>query len=241
MKKLSKWSHFLLGMLCAVFVFGMAIPAMAAERASKTIEVVTGIDIYIDDIKLYPTDANGKPVDVLVYNGTTYLPVRAVSSALGLNVAWDGATPSVYVGKHAADNKPAVPLYDLPYFAATGIDKVKHETIQDNLGVYHDTTYYISSWVTKPSGSAAYVLNGKYSAFTGTFFLPYSLRASSTKYEATIYCDGRQVWTGTVANGIKPIDFMVNLSDVNEMVIEISSNQVSSDKFAYFGDTMFFT
>ena len=95
MKKLSKFSHFLLGVLCTVLVFGTVIPAMAAERANKTIEVVTGVDIYIDDTKLYPTDANGNPVAAFIYNGTTYLPVRTVSTALGLNIAWDGATSSV--------------------------------------------------------------------------------------------------------------------------------------------------
>jgi len=237
----SKWSHFLLGMLCTVLVFGMVIPAMAAERASRTIEVVTGIDIYVDDIKLYPTDVNGQPVEVFVYNGTTYLPVRAVSNALGLNVAWDGTTSSVFVGEHAADNKPAVPLHDLAYFAATEIKGMNRGTIQDNLGVYHDTTYFIGSTTFKPDGNATYVLNGKYSAFTGTFFLPYNLRDSSIKYDATIYCDGRQVWTGSAANGVRPIDFVIDLNGVNEMVIKISSNHPTSNNFAYFGDTMFFT
>ncbi|NCC69307.1 MAG: copper amine oxidase N-terminal domain-containing protein, partial [Clostridia bacterium] len=34
-----------------------------------------------------------------IYGGTTYLPVRAVASALGVEVGWDGDTSTVYLGE----------------------------------------------------------------------------------------------------------------------------------------------
>jgi hypothetical protein len=76
-----------------------ALPAIAAS-VQKAITVSTGITIYVDDVKLNPTDANGSPVEVFLYNGTTYLPVRAVSTALGKPIEWDGTTRSVYIGAH---------------------------------------------------------------------------------------------------------------------------------------------
>ena len=45
-------------------------------------------------------DGNGVAVYPLTYNGTTYLPVRAVANALDQAVAWDGASYSVYIGSH---------------------------------------------------------------------------------------------------------------------------------------------
>lgn len=75
-------------------------PASAATLTPKFIEVYTGANIYIDNVKLKPKDANGNSVEVFVYNGTTYLPVRAIGEALGKAVQWEGAVNSVYLGKH---------------------------------------------------------------------------------------------------------------------------------------------
>lgn len=72
----------LTGCLLTVLLFSVVTTAGAALK-SKTIEVYTGSSIYIDGVELHPTDANGKPVEVFSYNGTTYVPLRAVSESLG--------------------------------------------------------------------------------------------------------------------------------------------------------------
>ncbi len=108
-KRFQKLGWILSGALIASLMFSLASPALAA-LTGKTIEVYSGVNIYIDDVKLTPTDANGDPVDVFIYNGTTYLPVRAVSEALNQNVEWDGDTQSVFVGKHEADRTPVMSL-----------------------------------------------------------------------------------------------------------------------------------
>ena len=38
-------------------------------------------------------------MEPFIYNGTTYLPVRAVGEALGKQVGWDGKTKTVYIGE----------------------------------------------------------------------------------------------------------------------------------------------
>jgi len=59
----------------------------------------SNINIYVDGVAVKPKDTIGNAVEPFIYNGTTYLPVRAVGSAFGKTVDWDGATQSVYVGK----------------------------------------------------------------------------------------------------------------------------------------------
>jgi len=96
--------------------------------------VTTGVNIFIDDVKLNPKDVNGNPVEAFIYNGTTYLPVRAISEALNVAVFWDGKTRSVYLGKHDTD-VPSIMLYDLDYFTTS--DKYafrKEKSVTDNLG-----------------------------------------------------------------------------------------------------------
>ena len=99
MNKSQKFRYVLLGVILCFTVTQLATPAMAA-LAKKTIEVFTGVSLYIDDEKFTPTDANGKAVEPLLYNGTTYLPLRAIGEALDVEVFWDNATKTVYLGDH---------------------------------------------------------------------------------------------------------------------------------------------
>lgn len=48
------------------------------------------IKVTLDGQPLTLTDANGKTVEPFAIEGTTYLPIRAISNALGLEVGWDG-------------------------------------------------------------------------------------------------------------------------------------------------------
>lgn len=45
--------------------------------------------------KVTPRDGSGKEVYPVVINGTTYLPIRAISNMVGLNVGWDGGTNTI--------------------------------------------------------------------------------------------------------------------------------------------------
>lgn len=68
----------------------------------EDITAYKGVNIYVKNKLYVPTDANGNKVDVYIYNGTTYLPVRAIANVYGVDIAWDDATKSVYIGKHIA-------------------------------------------------------------------------------------------------------------------------------------------
>lgn len=57
--------------------------AFLAKNASELIEVgYSDIKIFMDGEEVQPKDANGQPVEPFIYNGTTYLPVRAVGQAI---------------------------------------------------------------------------------------------------------------------------------------------------------------
>ena len=82
-------------LLCAVFFTGGVFAAGKLQK--RKITVYSGVDIYVDDARLDARDANGNPVEVFIYNGTTYLPVRAVGEAVGKAVQWEAKTSSVYI------------------------------------------------------------------------------------------------------------------------------------------------
>ena len=55
------------------------------------------IQIFIDGEMIEPKDANGAIVEPFIVDGTTYLPVRALSEALGCTVEWDDERNAVNV------------------------------------------------------------------------------------------------------------------------------------------------
>jgi len=88
-----------IGMLVAVLLFGGVAAAAAATAArNETISVTfRNIRIVLDGKEFIPKDVDDNIVEPFIYNGTTYLPVRAVSQALDREVSWDGSTSTVYI------------------------------------------------------------------------------------------------------------------------------------------------
>lgn len=78
-------------------VVTVALTATAfATVGSRTAELFyNNIKIMLNGKEVVPTDGNGNAIEPFIIDGTTYLPVRGVASALGLNVGWDAETSSV--------------------------------------------------------------------------------------------------------------------------------------------------
>ena len=198
---------FLAGFLAAIPVVGLATPAFAAMSA-KTIEVFTGADIYVDGVEIKPTNANGKPVDVFIYNGTTYVPIRAVSQSLGYAVNWDGANQRVYIGDTPGQkqylNTVCPPYqtnrYEEPSTFKMGGNIYNNGFILDNHGGY-----------------AIYNLNGKYQ--TLEFDLGY-VEGGRVDCQVNIYLDGQIVKTIEMGAEDLPQHFSISLSGALQMKIE---------------------
>jgi len=95
------WSGALAGMMAALLI-ATAIPVMASS-GSRTIDITyNNIKIALDGQQITPRDGQGNIVEPFIYEGTTYLPLRAIANALGLSVEWDGATQTVKLGTGVA-------------------------------------------------------------------------------------------------------------------------------------------
>lgn len=197
-------------LLLALLAF--ATPALAAY--SETISVYTGIRVCLDDKELEPKDANGNPVKVFVYNGTTYLPVRAISNALDIPIQWDGKTSSVYIGKHTGD-KPAAYLGAMDHFYKDNF--YQDDEVTDNLGEEHQ---YCLSAGQYGMSEIRYTLNGQYTRLTGTMFQEYAYRSGKNHTCYEIYADGEKLWSGTVTGGVRPIGFDLDITGALELTIK---------------------
>lgn len=83
-------------------ICGLLLSSVAFAVSNRTITVSYGdITIYLNGEKKVATDVNGKVVEPLIYEGTTYVPVRAISEWFGKTVTWQGSTNSVLINDSA--------------------------------------------------------------------------------------------------------------------------------------------
>lgn len=103
-----QWKGFAAGMLVMLLVVCM-VGTVGATVGKRTIEAAySNIQVTLDGKTVKLADANGNAVEPFTIEGTTYLPVRAVANALGLEVDWDAATNTVVL-KSSATEQPQQP------------------------------------------------------------------------------------------------------------------------------------
>lgn len=98
--------------LALAVVCGITIGASASSTLQEIKAYLnSGITIKYNNEVQTMTDAGGNTVYPITYNGSTYLPVRAISNILGVGVDWDQATQTVLLGKTDTGNtsSPSAP------------------------------------------------------------------------------------------------------------------------------------
>ena len=130
MKKLSKWISAALACLLLV------TPALAANGNVNAVLEYSDIKITVDGQEITPTDENGSSTEPFAVDGTVYLPIRAISEALGYDVVWDAESGTVKISTGAViegdvvtwtnDNvKITDPSFDKYFAGTTALEGVK--------------------------------------------------------------------------------------------------------------------
>ena len=105
---------------------GLGTAALAAG-GTRTIEVLTGMKVLVNGEEFTPTDVNGSAVDVFAYNGTTYVPIRAMSEAFGLEVGYDAAQQAAVVNGTAGSSVTAPDTRDVVYILSHAPEEITLE------------------------------------------------------------------------------------------------------------------
>lgn len=109
-----------------------------AKQISETaVLYYNNIKIMLDGREIVPKDANGNSIEPFVIDGITYLPVRGISSALGLNVGWDGNTNTVLLSSEIIGTTAVEQANGYENSAVTqNIEIVKEYTWETDYGNY---------------------------------------------------------------------------------------------------------
>ncbi|WP_010252223.1 stalk domain-containing protein [Acetivibrio cellulolyticus] len=113
----------LLTVATLIFTGGMLTQTFAVPVVQDIVaKLKPDVTIMINGQKLQAKDGNGKEVYPIIYNGSTYLPVRAVADAVKLPVDWDGKTQTVFLG---SKNQGPTRLIDLQSTNKSGAFPIK--------------------------------------------------------------------------------------------------------------------
>jgi hypothetical protein len=239
------------GFISGILVGGIvmtSIPAFAQPVEKQLNAIFNGIKIYVDGKKVDAVDANGQNIEPFIYNGTTYLPVRAIGQAFNSNVDWDGKTSTVYVGKSILSDVD-VDLSALDYLSETHMkedygypDAEKKlssnssislwtEDDKDNTGTSYENGLKFNMrgsdiWDNKSTESTReYLLNGKYAKFDGNFVLHYDSRTSNyVSSVLKVYGDDKLLYTSSdLEEGTLPQKFSIDTEGVIKLKITIAN------------------
>lgn len=80
-------------LILSVALMAGIISMAGATTGARTLDAYFyDMTVYMDGKQVPLTDVNGTIVEPFAVNGTTYLPIRALSELLGFSVDWDGLT-----------------------------------------------------------------------------------------------------------------------------------------------------
>lgn len=90
--------------IALVLVFALACGAAAVANTVQATLTYRDIKVTMNGEQINLVDSAGNSVEPFIINGTTYLPLRVVSNALGLTVGWDDATSTVSLIEKQPEN-----------------------------------------------------------------------------------------------------------------------------------------
>ena len=241
-----KGKSFLFGFIMAL-VLTMSVGVFAVSRVSKQISVqMGGTTIVIDGVKMAPKDVNNQSVEPILYNGTTYVPIRFISEVFNKSVKYVGETATIFIGE--PQKQEAILLRDMTPYKKTAFTEPNYGAY----GGWTSTPYaadrrftvinwsktgamkiadrsYVSQSTMLSDGvkenSASYLLDSKYQRIEADFGIDdNSTSAPETYGRVEIYGDGKLLKRAMKSKGQAIEHLEVDLTGIRVMTINVKGN-----------------
>lgn len=203
------------GFIAGAIVGAAIVGTVGAFAYTDYIEAVyNNIKIVVDGKEIHPDS------EPFISNGTTYLPVRAVSEALGKEVYWDGSNYTVYIGDmNGSLDYPSALLNDVDNIGAKYYE-VGSDQLTDNYGTTYSYAYKASYTNAKTFET---LLNMKYTRFRATVYVPKGCDSNGTA-KVIIKTDGKIVYTSPdITKTSRPVDIDIDITGCNDFQIEVTN------------------
>lgn len=195
----------------------------ALALTERTVLSVSTINIEVNGEVFQPKDANGTPVSVFVYAGTTYAPLRALAEAYGLTVGYDNekklATVDFVETTMATNYDPIIDYYDIPFelgHPRYNVDEIQ-QMIRDDL-----TLDEVAAKLSTLADAIQYLHQKGYGAANGDLIVQYSgIRWHVNRSAQTVFADNR----GNCGGGSNLLNYLLRNDFDEQGYVQESGNQ----------------
>ncbi|MPM61416.1 hypothetical protein SDC9_108274 [bioreactor metagenome] len=214
------------------------------------------IQLFINDKYVTPTDANGAAVEPFIYNGSTFVPIRAVCVALNCTVDWKASEKAIYItdpslpASTSSDPLSGDQVY-LQNLTPSGILPEGNRSITSAVSTFNCEKEKITNGIVfenstmVPYMQANYEIGGKFKTFSGsvatvwdsaleTAYENYKSNPSLysyptyTAYYLYIYGDGNEIYKSKVFSFRSyPVDFSVDVTGMKTLSLKIQPETAS--------------
>jgi len=215
---------YLLGFLSASLLLTGVV---YAASNTKNIEVIfNNIKVYKDNVLCELKDANGSVIEPFVYNGTTYLPVRATANLAGMDVTWNGETQSVCLWDENTANDTYLLDVCMPY----EVDFFHTHRSSEGQSFKMGGQNYSNGLETTYNAYALFNLDSKYS--TLNCVVGHTDKNMSEKV-VNFIVDGKTVKTVELESGCLPKNISVPLN--KGLQLKIVTNVITTNSYTHVG------
>lgn len=212
MNKLKKKTFIFIVSICMMIGFAAGVGANSAlERITANLD--HRISFIVNGGKWTPTNSSGQKLSPIIYNGSTYLPVRAISEALNTPVNWEASSRTITIGERTeALDFGSLNIVGIPYHT----DKTTDPTIVNQGG-----TNYNIGFITRSINSAS----KSYKVATGNQFATanlklYKLDNISDNITVNFRDGDTLIRSVEIPTGQESIEVEVNLGGVSELTLQ---------------------
>ena len=154
-------------------------PDTAATPQNITVRIRPDYTIVIDGVARTFRDVDGRVVDPLLYNGSIYLPLRAIGEMMGMNVEWDATDGTVFLSGEVTDYDTNYTISGEPV-ADTGIGIARaREIALQHAGRTAGEVVFVESELGRDDGRLEYEIEFIYRSGSTYIEYDYEIDAST--------------------------------------------------------------
>lgn len=214
MKRKSKF------ILALVLMLVFSTVVFAARKVNITV-TYDNIKVVVDGREVqFGKDTKGNQIEPFIYNGTTYLPLRAVAEAIGKEVKWDQNTKTAFLGDGTVDmgevNKPLTEI--MKPFSTEKAEVISKDAFKTKFslgGKEYNNGILFNSYTYK-KGHANFNLEGKYTNLTGLL----GADQEGLTVKVDFVGDGKLIQSFDVVGGQLPVNVNLNVTGVRLLEIK---------------------
>lgn len=209
--------------LALMLVFSTVV--FAARKVNITV-TYDNVKVVVDGRQVqFGKDSKGKQIEPFIYNGTTYLPLRAVAEAVGKQVQWDKNTKTAFLGDGTVNTGEVnTPLLEIMQPFSTAQTKVYAKNVNNkkfNLGgkTYDNGLRFNTDYHDK--AHANFNLEGKYTIFTGLL----GEDEAGFNVKVDFIGDGNLLQSFDIVGGQLPVNVNLNVTGVRLLEIKVEREE----------------